>query len=82
VVATTSVFPENEIPARMNGCRKHFGGRFPTEHPDPESPLPHFGLLVLDPHAVDFLEINGDPQNRWQFNRNDQGRWSGFEVNP
>ena len=55
---------------------------FPREHPDSESPLPHFGLLVLDPQAVDFLEINGHPQNRWQFHRNDHGRWSGIEVNP
>jgi pyridoxamine 5'-phosphate oxidase len=55
---------------------------FPREHPDPENPLPHFGLLVLDPQAVDCLEINGHPQNRWQFHRNEQGRWSGIEVNP
>jgi pyridoxamine 5'-phosphate oxidase len=58
------------------------GVAFPTEHPDPENPLPHFGLLVLDPQAVDFLEINGRPQNRWQFYRDDHGRWSGIEVNP
>jgi pyridoxamine 5'-phosphate oxidase len=55
---------------------------FPREHPDPETPLPHFGLLVLDPHNVDFLEINGHPQDRWQFRRDDRGRWSGLEVNP
>jgi pyridoxamine 5'-phosphate oxidase len=55
---------------------------FPTEHPDPETPLPHFGLLVLDPQAVDFLEINGHPQNRWQFRRDEHGRWSGIEINP
>jgi pyridoxamine 5'-phosphate oxidase len=55
---------------------------FPTEHPDADNPLPHFGLLVLDPQAVDFLEINGHPQNRWQFHRNDHGRWLGIEVNP
>ncbi len=55
---------------------------FPREHPDAESPLPHFGLLVLDPQAVDFLEINGHPQNRWHFRRDDLGRWSGIEINP
>jgi pyridoxamine 5'-phosphate oxidase len=55
---------------------------FPTEHPDPETPLAHFGLLVLDPEMVDFLEINGHPQNRWQYYRDDSGRWSGREVNP
>jgi pyridoxamine 5'-phosphate oxidase len=55
---------------------------FPTEHPDPETPLRHFGLLVLDPETVDFLEINGHPQNRWQYERDVTGRWSGREVNP
>ena len=38
---------------------------FPSAHPDPETPLSHFCLLVLDPHEVDLLEINGNPQNRW-----------------
>jgi pyridoxamine 5'-phosphate oxidase len=55
---------------------------FPTDHPDPETPLPHFGLLVVDPQLVDLLEINGHPQNRWQYHRDDAGRWSGTEVNP
>jgi pyridoxamine 5'-phosphate oxidase len=55
---------------------------FPTEHPDPETPLAHFGLMVLDPKTVDLLEINGHPQNRWQYVRDDSGRWSGREVNP
>jgi pyridoxamine 5'-phosphate oxidase len=57
-------------------------GPFSREHPDPERPLPQFGLLVLDAEAVDFLEINGHPQNRWQFHRDVRGRWSGLEVNP
>ncbi len=55
---------------------------FPTEHPDAEAPLSHFGLLVLDPHSVDFLEIHGYPQNRWEFERDEAGLWSGLEVNP
>jgi pyridoxamine 5'-phosphate oxidase len=55
---------------------------YPTDHPDPEKPLSHFGLLVLDPQKVDLLEINGHPQNRWEFARDDRGRWSGIEVNP
>jgi PPOX class probable FMN-dependent enzyme len=55
---------------------------FPTEHPDPLEPLLHFGLIVLDPLEVDFLELNGTPQNRWQYHRDHQGRWSGREVNP
>jgi pyridoxamine 5'-phosphate oxidase len=55
---------------------------FPRDHPDPETPLPHFGLLVLDPQTVDLLEINGHPQNRWEFHRNEKGSWSGLEINP
>jgi pyridoxamine 5'-phosphate oxidase len=64
------------------GLPRDLGVPFPTEHPDAETPLPHFGLLVLDPHTVDFLEINGHPQNRWEFQRDEEGRWSGIEVNP
>lgn len=56
--------------------------RFPTDHPDPDVSPAHFGLLVLDPQAVDHLEIRGGPQNRWQYRRDDDGRWSGREVNP
>ena len=55
---------------------------FPTDHPDPEKPLPHFCLMMLDPHEVDLLEINGKPQNRWVYKRDDRGRWTGTEVNP
>ena len=54
----------------------------PSVHPDPETPPAHFCLLVLDPHEVDLLEINGNPQNRWNYHRNESGRWEGAEVNP
>jgi len=55
---------------------------FPTEHPDPEEPLPHFCLMILDPQEVAELELNGNPQNRWEYRRDEHGRWSGAEVNP
>jgi PPOX class probable FMN-dependent enzyme len=55
---------------------------FSNEHPDPEEPLPDFCLALLDPEEVDMLEINGNPQNRWEYKRDDQGRWTGAEVNP
>jgi hypothetical protein len=55
---------------------------FPTHHPDPLTPLDHFCLIVLDPVEVDHLELNGNPQNRWMFRRDEHGRWSGIEVNP
>jgi pyridoxamine 5'-phosphate oxidase len=63
------------------GMPRDPGVPFPTEHPDPESPLPHFCLVILDPQEVDLLELNGRPQNRWVYIR-DEGRWSGVEVNP
>jgi PPOX class probable FMN-dependent enzyme len=55
---------------------------FPTEHPNPAEPVAEFCVLVLDPQAVDYLEINGNPQNRWQYQRDENGRWSGTEINP
>jgi PPOX class probable FMN-dependent enzyme len=55
---------------------------FPTQHPDPVTPLPHFCLIVLDPVEVDHLELNGNPQNRWEYRRSDDGHWSGGEINP
>jgi PPOX class probable FMN-dependent enzyme len=64
------------------GEPRDFQVPFPTEHPDPEEPLPQFSLVILDPEAVDHLELNGNPQNRWQFQRDDRGHWSGTEVNP
>jgi PPOX class probable FMN-dependent enzyme len=50
--------------------------------PDPEIPPPSFGLIVLDPIEVDHLELDGSPQNRWIYRRDDDGRWTGREVNP
>jgi len=55
---------------------------FPTEHPDPDEPLAHYCLMILDPQEVDQLELNGNPQNRWVYRRDDHRRWSGAEVNP
>jgi pyridoxamine 5'-phosphate oxidase len=64
------------------GAPRDGGVRFPSAHPDPETPPAHFCLLVLDPHEVDLLEINGNPQNRWIYRRDETGRWQGSEVNP
>jgi pyridoxamine 5'-phosphate oxidase len=64
------------------GGPRRAGVPFPIEHPDPKQPLPQFCLLIMEPREVDHLEINGNPQNRWAFQRGDDGRWSGAEVNP
>ena len=49
---------------------------------DPESPPPTFGLIVLDPAEVDHLELDGSPQNRWTYRRDEGGRWTAQEINP
>lgn len=50
--------------------------------PDPEVPPASFGLIVLDPIEVDHLELDGSPQNRWAYRRDDDGQWTGREINP
>ncbi len=50
--------------------------------PDDDSPLPSFGLLVLDPCSVNHLELDGNPQSRWISDRDDDGGWTTREVNP
>jgi PPOX class probable FMN-dependent enzyme len=88
VDARTSAWRELAEPTRLGfawpapGQPRLPGAPFPTQHPDPEQPLPHFCLLVLEPMEVDYLEINGNPQNRWTFHRGAAGLWSGGEINP
>ena len=50
--------------------------------PDPAQPLDNFCLLLLQPIEVDRLELRGTPQNRWIYQRDEQGNWSEQEVNP
>ena len=58
--------------------------------PDPETPLPNFEVLLLDPEQVDHLELRGDPQNRCLYSRMPRDRmqnpdaspWSVQSVNP
>ncbi len=47
---------------------------------DSDQPLANFGLLLLNPIAVDHLELRGTPQNRWQYLW--EGQWSMTAVNP
>lgn len=54
---------------------------FSPSPPSQTEPLPHFCLLLLDPIAVDHLELRGDPQNRHQY-RLEAGNWSVEAVNP
>lgn len=43
-------------------------------------PLANFCLLLLEPMQVDYLNLMGNPQNRYIYSRNDG--WSSEEVNP
>jgi PPOX class probable FMN-dependent enzyme len=64
------------------GALRDPNARFLGEPPDRESPLPSFCLLVLNPLELEHLELDGNPQNRWIYRRDDHGQWSGHEVNP
>jgi pyridoxamine 5'-phosphate oxidase len=55
---------------------------FLGECPAADSPLPSFGLLVLDTCNVDHLELDGNPQSRWISRRDENGGWTSLEVNP
>jgi hypothetical protein len=64
------------------GEPRDLGLPFVEEVPDPGAPPPSFGLIVLDPVEVDHLELDGNPQNRWIYRRDEAGRWAGREINP
>ncbi|OUC14729.1 MAG: pyridoxamine 5'-phosphate oxidase [Alkalinema sp. CACIAM 70d] len=49
---------------------------------DPEQPLDSFCFLLLDPIRVDHLELRGDPQNRWIYDRPADSEWQVQSVNP
>lgn len=54
---------------------------FSPPMPSQAEPLPQFCLLLLDPVAVDHLELRGDPQNRHQYHFT-EGNWKVETVNP
>ncbi|MGI0490531.1 Npun_F5749 family FMN-dependent PPOX-type flavoprotein [Alkalinema pantanalense CENA528] len=49
---------------------------------DLTQPLVSFCLLLLDPTGVDHLELRGDPQNRWIYDRPANSPWQVQAVNP
>jgi pyridoxamine 5'-phosphate oxidase len=86
--ARTQVWRELSAESRLTYTWPHPGRPresltpFPTLDPDPQTPLPHFRLLVLEIWEVDHLELHGNPQHRWKYSRDSLGRWSGLEINP
>ncbi len=55
---------------------------FQVSPPDAKTPLDTFCLLLLEPHVVDFLQLRGEPQNRWIYTCQSNGDWIGRDVNP
>lgn len=45
-------------------------------------PLSNFCLLLLEPQQVDFLELRGEPQNRYIYRLESDGTWVMQTVNP
>lgn len=48
--------------------------------PSPVEPLANYCLLLLEPMQVDYLNLLGNPQNRYIYSRDDG--WKVEEVNP
>ena len=49
--------------------------------PDPLVPVENFGLLLLEPHRVDWLKLRGNPQSRILYTYQDQ-TWLTVAINP
>ncbi len=56
-------------------------GAFSPPDPDPIQPVTNFGLLLLEPMAVDHLELRGGPQNRCLYELVG-AEWTIRQVNP
>ncbi|MBD2777995.1 Npun_F5749 family FMN-dependent PPOX-type flavoprotein [Iningainema tapete] len=55
---------------------------FSPPPPDAVNPPANFCLLLLDPVQVDHLELRGEPQNRWLYERDEDLTWTTISVNP
>jgi pyridoxamine 5'-phosphate oxidase len=59
--------------------------QFDVPAPDPAQPPDNFCLLLLNPTQVDHLELRGNPQNRYRYDRiepSDEAQWLTQEINP
>jgi len=50
--------------------------------PPADLPLANFCLLLLEPQRVDWLELRGEPQNRWRYLLVEGDRWQQLALNP
>ncbi|MEB3232873.1 MAG: Npun_F5749 family FMN-dependent PPOX-type flavoprotein [Leptolyngbyaceae bacterium] len=55
---------------------------FETRSPQPLDPPPDFCSLLLSVTQVDHLELRGNPQNRWLYQRDSNHEWVQQAVNP
>jgi len=64
------------------GAPRTPGVAFPEMPPDAQAPPDAFALIIFSASRVDFLELDGDPQHRWSYSVDEEGVWSGREINP
>ncbi len=55
---------------------------FAPPPPSPKEPLENFCLLLLNPQKVEYLQLKGDPQNRYHYWLDANQSWQVEEVNP
>lgn len=55
---------------------------FSPPQPSFTEPLSNFCLLLLEPQQVDFLELRGEPQNRYIYRLESERTWVMQTVNP
>jgi len=55
---------------------------FELPPPNLENPLSNFCLLLLEPKKVEHLELRGEPQNRWLYQKHNNQTWSTQAINP
>lgn len=64
------------------GEKRAEAAAFELASPDKIEPSFNFCLLLLEPIKVEHLELRGDPQNRWLYQRDGSGLWSTLAINP
>ncbi|MGL5943690.1 MAG: Npun_F5749 family FMN-dependent PPOX-type flavoprotein [Waterburya sp.] len=55
---------------------------FVASSPDPNTPLLNFGLLLLIPNQIDYLQLRGSPQQRCLYTLQKDQTWSIQPINP
>lgn len=86
--ARITMWQELSAAARLQFAWPHPGkpraesAAFEPPQPDATEPLPNFCLLLLDPVQVDHLELRGEPQNRYIYQRDEGLQWTVEAVNP